>query len=324
VPRLVHLIRASSARTIRRAGIRGGAATVLELAGRRAELARAVFAMPLVPDFSVTYQWVRELRRWHGESMMAVHFVLPSDEEVLVGRYGTAHARVALRDAVRRVLKSPEGNEIVVMRSVRRREVVAIRNVTQLVGWTEVPGPRAKLDCLCQACVPPGTRDLMRRVRGAFSRHLTDARRAKSDREVAAALQRLGVPLERARGRLDADGLLAFARSESADLRREAAALLGYFRWSEVEAELGRLVSDPDERVHASAIDSMVRAGGPTRTFAHLRESDRGLASFIEHLEYGSDVALSARLLSDIASREDPRLRARAAKALARLRREQV
>jgi len=42
---------------------------------------RAVYAMPIVPDFSVTYQWLRELRRFHRERMVAVHFVVPSDEE---------------------------------------------------------------------------------------------------------------------------------------------------------------------------------------------------------------------------------------------------
>src|SRR5689334_11713773 len=108
--------------------------------------------MPLVPDFSVTYQWVRELRRWHGEKMVAVHFVLPSEEEVLVGRYATAHERLPLRDAVRRVLASPAGNEIIVTRSVRRREIVGIRNVTQLVGWTATPEAGAKNDCVCQMC----------------------------------------------------------------------------------------------------------------------------------------------------------------------------
>jgi hypothetical protein len=92
MPRLVHLTRASRARTIERAGIAGRPVSVLEAGGQHAKIERGVFAMPLVPDFSVTYQWLRELRQWHGERMVAAHFVVSSDEEVLVGRYNAIRA----------------------------------------------------------------------------------------------------------------------------------------------------------------------------------------------------------------------------------------
>jgi hypothetical protein len=322
MPRLVHLVRASSARTIERAGIRGGPANVVDSTGRSSRVERAVFAMPLVPDFSVSYQWVRELRRWHGERMMAVHFVLPSDEEVLVGRYNAPHERLSVRDAVRQVLKSPAGNEIIVIRSVRRREVVGIRNVTQLVGWTEIPESGEKLDCVCQVCVPAGTRDLMRRLRGEFARHLMSARKAKSHDEVVRALQRLDTPLERAHGRIPPDKLLGFARVESGEVRRALAWLLGHFRWSDVEDTLLRLVADPDERVSECAIESLVRAGGTRRAYGHVRDDDDAVLSFIDHLEYGRDVAVSARLLSLIAMRKDERVRARASRAAAVLLRD--
>jgi hypothetical protein len=322
MPRLVHLARASNVRTIERAGIRGGTAAVLDVSGRASRIERAVFAMPLVRDFSVTYQWLRELRRWHGERMVAVHFVLPSDEQVLIGRYNGPHERLALRDAARRALRSPMGSEIVVMRSVRRREVIAVRQVTQLVGWTQVPEPGAKLDCLCVVCVPSGTRDLMRRVRASFSRHLADARRAKSPKEVVAALRSLDVPLERARGRIPPDKLLAFAKAESADVRRALAWLLGYFGWADVEAPLVRLVDDADERVRASALESLVRSGGVRRAYDHVRDRDESVLELVDYLELASDVVVSTRLLSLIAARDDGRIRDAAGRAAAALLRD--
>lgn len=315
MPRLVHLVRASRARAIERAGIRGGAAQVLVSGGQASRVERAVFAMPLLPDFTVTYQWVRELRRWHGEKMMAVHFVLPSDEEVLVGRYNVAHERKPLRDAVREVLKAPAGNEIVVTRSVRRSEVVGIRDVTQRVGWTAVPEAGAKFDCICPVCVPAGTPDLMRRVRGEFERHWMAVRKAKSPDELVAALGRLDMPFERARGKLSPDKLLRFTRAESARVRKAAGWLLGDCRWADVEAPLVRLLSDADVDVRTCAIESLVRAGGLRRTYDHVRESEESLLEFVDHVQYGSDVALSAKLLSRLALDERSRVRARAAKA---------
>jgi hypothetical protein len=314
MPRLVHLARASAARTIERAGIRGGTAAVLESGGQQSKIERAVFAMPLEPDFSVTYQWVRELRRWHGERIVAAHFVLSSDEDVLVGRYNAAHERLPLREAVRRVLKEPLGSEIVVPRSVRRREVMGIRDVTQLVGWTEVPEPRSNFDCLCQACVPAGTRDLMRRVRASFERHVMEARKAKSNDDVVSALQRLDTPLERAHGRIGPDKLLVFAKAENGEVRRAATWLLGYFRWAQVEATLVRLLSDTHERVRECAVESLVRAGGIQRAYAHLQTDDTVLP-FVEHLEYERDVDLATRLLARISLRTSTQVRSRAVDA---------
>ncbi len=321
MPRLVHLARASNARTIERAGIRGGLASVLEAGGKESTIERAVFAMPLVPDFSVTYQWVRELRRWHGERIVAVHFVLPSDEELLVGRYNAAHERLPLREAVRRVLAEPLGSEIVVPRSVRRREVMGIRDVTQLVGWTEVPEPKSNFDCLCQACVPAGTRDLMRRVRASFERHVTEARKARSNDGVVSALHRLDTPLERAHGRIAPDKLLVFAKAENGDVRRAVTCLLGYFRWAQVEDTLVRLLSDTHERVRECAVESLVRAGGIQRAYAHLRTDDTVLP-FVDHVEYERDVDLAARLLARIALGARSQVRSRVADAATNLLRD--
>ncbi len=50
------------------------------------------------------------------------------------------------------------------MREVRLREVVGVRELNQLVGWTQTPEPRTDIECVCVSCVQPGNRDLMRRV----------------------------------------------------------------------------------------------------------------------------------------------------------------
>ena len=80
--------------------------------------------MPVVPSFWTSHQWLRELRRWHDERMVAVHFRLPDDEPVHVGRFGEAHRLLPAAAAARWVMDHPDGAQVVVARSIARRDVV--------------------------------------------------------------------------------------------------------------------------------------------------------------------------------------------------------
>jgi len=228
--RLVHLARASSERAIRRSGLKGAKATLATSLSTSVTLARALYAMPVVADFWTTFQWLRELRRGHDERLVAVYFRVPDSEPVHCGRYGEAHSVRTATAAAFWVLKSPEGAQVVVPRSVAVKDVLGIRRVKQLVGWTDVPEAREKLACVCPACLPHGDRHLMRRVRAAFAVGLTVARRAGSEAELLAALGSLELPLERARGRLEHTKLVGFSRSPGPQIRRAAARLLGSWR----------------------------------------------------------------------------------------------
>src|SRR6266511_2537209 len=76
----VHITEARAARRIERSGI---AARSHGRAG-----GRGVYCMPVLPSFTLTHQWVRELRRWHPGMLVAVHLRLPDEEPVTVARYG--------------------------------------------------------------------------------------------------------------------------------------------------------------------------------------------------------------------------------------------
>ena len=166
--RLLHLAPASKERAIRRAGLSGRRARVADESGTVLVLSRAIFAMPVVPSFWTSHQWLRELRRWHDERMVAVHFRLPDDEPVHVGRFGEAHRLLPVAAAARWVMDHPDGAQVVVARSIARRDVVAVRATPQLVGWTGKPDGGGMGSCVCIVCLPVGSRDLTRRVRGAF------------------------------------------------------------------------------------------------------------------------------------------------------------
>ncbi|HET9766827.1 MAG TPA: HEAT repeat domain-containing protein, partial [Thermoanaerobaculia bacterium] len=272
--RFLHLAPAAKERAIRRSGLAGGRASFADESGVAVVLSRAVYAMPVVPDFWTSHQWTRELRRRNGERLVAVHFRLPDDELVHVGRYAQPHHLLPAAAAARWVMDHPEGAEIVVPRKVTRREVVAVRQAPQLVGWAQSPEKKDPFGCVCVVCLPDGTPELMRRVRAAFRAGLDQARRAGDDENgLVDGLSNLQIPLERARGRIAPTAVIAFARSPSVEARRQVAWLLGFFRLREVEETLLVLAGDGDEEVRDTAVDSLLRAGGAAHARALLADA---------------------------------------------------
>ncbi|MGW4650025.1 HEAT repeat domain-containing protein [Kitasatospora sp. NPDC004289] len=153
----VHLSSAANAPKIRRAGLRAVSW------GPTGE--RGVYCFPVLPSFTVTHQWVRELARGGSRGgLVAVDLRLADDQPVLVGHYGGrgkhAHQELTAAEAVRRVreLRDPLGWEVFVPRAVTAREVRRVRSVPQGVGWRYAPGVHGTRPCTCFGC----------RVRGEY------------------------------------------------------------------------------------------------------------------------------------------------------------
>jgi hypothetical protein len=114
--------------------------------------------MPVLPSFVLTYQWVRELRRWHPGVLVAVQLRLPDDQPVTVGRYGTLPVTVTAARAAAAVweLDDPRGYEVFVPRAITAAEVRRVRPVPQGVGWRYLPAAHGRRPCVCPACLPRG------------------------------------------------------------------------------------------------------------------------------------------------------------------------
>lgn len=132
---LVHLTPEANARRIVRAGIRARSR------GWYDDDSDGVYCMPVLPSYTLTHQWVRELRRWQRRVLVAVDVRLPDDERVTVGRYGRPPLRVTSAEAVAvvRKLEDPRGWEVFVPRAIRPGEVRRIRPVRQGIGWRYQP-----------------------------------------------------------------------------------------------------------------------------------------------------------------------------------------
>ncbi|MGW7055096.1 HEAT repeat domain-containing protein [Streptomyces sp. NPDC054887] len=235
----VHITSAANAPRIRRAGIRAASC------GQGGT--RGVYCFPVLPSYTLTHQWLRELARFGSRGgLVAVHVRLDDDQHVLVGRYADrmrdAQAAVPAAEAVRRiaVLDDPRGWEVFVPRAIRPREVHRIRTAPQVVGWRYQPDAHGVRPCTCYGC----------RVRGGYG-----ARRLR---------ERLPHPLDGppppARALLD--------RVTAAGEPGDPAVLRETLHWFAMRrrgplAQLARLASHPDPSVREELVWAVARWSTP-------------------------------------------------------------
>jgi hypothetical protein len=184
MPVFVHLTSHRNLPAIRRGGI------------GRTKRSRGVYALPVTRNFYVSHQWLRELKRHGGGTIVGVYFRIPDDEMVEVGHYDrgrvpmTAAAAVALmmdaeqrdpaaargRDQASKAVQrgrampsSPEGYEVLIPRAVERSEIVRVKVLPQVVGWRYRPRANGTRPCACLCCErgQPGIRKLLRAVEAA-------------------------------------------------------------------------------------------------------------------------------------------------------------
>jgi hypothetical protein len=147
----VHLTSSANERRVRRAGLRAD--------GRGQGGARGVHCFPVLPSYTLTHQWLRELARFGTRGgLVAVHLRIDDAQPVLVGHYRDAargaQETVPAAEAVRRVaaLDDPRGWEVLVPRAIRAAEIHRIRRVPQSVGWRYLPDAHGRRPCTCLGC----------------------------------------------------------------------------------------------------------------------------------------------------------------------------
>ena len=187
MPVFVHLTSHRNVPSIRRGGI--------SLRKRRLR-PRGVYAVPVTPNFYISHQWLRELRRTGAGTVVGVYFRIPDDEMVEVGHYNSLHRTMTAAEAAGliaaaaeleptearkrdrasravqrggRLPSSPEGFEVVIPRRIEPSEILRIKALPQVIGWRYRPGAHGERPCTCLCCERGsyGIRKLLRRVEEA-------------------------------------------------------------------------------------------------------------------------------------------------------------
>jgi|GEM_PF-2800167 len=151
--RYVHMAPEAAARRIARSGI-APTRLALRLPGGGD---RAVWAFPVLPSYTLTHQWLRELKRRcrSPRTMVAVTFRIPDEQPVLVRYYGEAPRAMsaAAASGLIRARPDPLGWEVMVPRRIAAREIIA--TPPQRIGWRTTTRRQA-FPCGCPVCIPPG------------------------------------------------------------------------------------------------------------------------------------------------------------------------
>ncbi|MEO0323524.1 MAG: HEAT repeat domain-containing protein [Myxococcota bacterium] len=314
--RFLHLAPERLRGRIARSGLRGRARRVELGEGGTADVT-ALFAMPLLADHQVTYQWLRELRRWGRSRRIAVSFELPDDEEVLVGRYAEPKHSVRAAEAAAWVEEHPWGAEVVVLSPVAPRAVRWMRDVRQDVGWLRVPPGQHDFECVCPSCVPRGAADLFRRCRAQYNTALEQLHAHGIRLEVDESLRlmhRAEMAAERVAHRLDPRKLHSLAEHPVPAVRRAVVRTLGYFPLHRVAAPLRRRLEDAFDSVALDAARELFRRDALAEAPTALATRPGVLLCLLDERSYDEAPAgLARQLLAELAiSARDEATRQRA------------
>ena len=107
---------------------------------------RCVYATPVLQDFQVSHQWLRELKNKGIRTIGALQFTIPDAEEVLVGRYNEEPVEVSAAKAVKifRDHATGLGLQVLVLRRIAPKEITRSYVPTQIVGWRYYPEAHGK------------------------------------------------------------------------------------------------------------------------------------------------------------------------------------
>lgn len=159
---LVHMAPAKLAAKIRRAGIRPGEGL---FGGYKSA---TVYAFPVLPSYTLTHQWTREIMKWRRQPLIGVYFRVPDHEPVQFGKINQALRRLPAAAAVGEIRNAPDprGFEILLERVVETKDIHRIAPIRGVVGWRHSPTANGRKPCGCPACVArgePGGRKLRAR-----------------------------------------------------------------------------------------------------------------------------------------------------------------
>ncbi len=114
-----------------------------------------VYAVPVVRDFYVSHQWLRELKRRNAGPIVGVYFRIPDADPVWLGHYNQHHRKMTAAESVAELDTSDDaqGWEVVIRRRIASKEIHRIRKLPQVVGWRYFPDAKGKPPfCSCKFC----------------------------------------------------------------------------------------------------------------------------------------------------------------------------
>ena len=122
---------------------------------KRRSGAQGVYAMPVLPNFTSTHQWARELKRRPIRSFICVQFRISDEDSVLVGKYNGEKVEMTAAEAVSVVQThtDPMGLEVLIPRKINPKEITRTYLAPRVTGWRYYPAAKGRPPfCHCKWC----------------------------------------------------------------------------------------------------------------------------------------------------------------------------
>lgn len=131
------------------------AAKILKNGLKTGRYATGIYCMPVLPNFYISHQWLREVKRSGAKSYVGVYFKIASSEMVYAGRYGAKHKHLSVGAAIKEIMEmeDPLGYELIIDRKITAEEIFKIKNLPQTLGWRYFPNSHNKKPCNCEYCL---------------------------------------------------------------------------------------------------------------------------------------------------------------------------
>lgn len=142
MPILVHLADEKDSKKIISGGIKIG------------KYRRGIYCMPVLPDFYVPHQWLRELKSTGAKTLVGIYFRMDSEQLVFAAKYGTNHKYITLGEAIKEIItiEDPLGYELIIDRKIEPEEIQKLRHLPQIIGWRYMPDSHYRKPCTCEYC----------------------------------------------------------------------------------------------------------------------------------------------------------------------------
>ena len=142
MPLLVHLTDEKETASIIKNGIKIG------------KYRKGIYYMPVMPNFYISHQWLRELKRFKGNTFVGVYFKVSGSQKVFAGKFNEPHKNITLNEAIKEIqsVQDPLGYELIIDRKIEQKEVHKIQHLPQTIGWRYKPGSNGKKPCSCDYC----------------------------------------------------------------------------------------------------------------------------------------------------------------------------
>ncbi|MHA4808984.1 hypothetical protein ACX0G9_12800 [Flavitalea flava] len=257
MPILVHLADERERARIKRNGIKIG------------KDRKGIFCMPVLPNFFISHQWLRELKRNGTRTFIGIYFRIDSKAMVYAGKYNEPHRQIELGEAIKEImaLEDPLGYELIVDRKIEPKEIDKIRLLPQKIGWRYLPHSHLKRPtCACQVCIQRGNikgRKLRQKLeppskKASFDQLLTKLKEETDEYEI----DNLLYSIKSTRRRSDPNQLLFLLERKSNSINQSLALALGAFRHENTKKVLQQLLKSTDEDTREFSTDSFLNLYG--------------------------------------------------------------